>query len=380
MPSQTLHISLEFDPYIPWNRGILRGIEAFARGVPEWRLLRHRMIPGPRIWLDDAAERIDGILSTREKEWAQKTGIPLVRFGSTDPEPGFPVVEVDYQTIGRLADRNLIDSGYRLLALLNTLEAAAQDLGRAAGFCEYAAGEKMDVHGIPLPFARVSDLLNDSAAAAALIQNLKEIEKPVGLFARNLAEAYVLHALVQESGLHIPDEVGMIVGGNDRDLLEALQPPLTSVSRNSYEIGYRAAEALHRLLSGKTVESRIVVRPSGIVDRGSTRLQAIGDAVVQRARSRIRQRIGEPFNVDQLARELGVSGRSLRRRFQAALRHSPVREVQLARIEQAKDLLGNSRASILEIAQRCGFAESCQLSTFFKKETGMTPTAFRGRQ
>jgi AraC-like DNA-binding protein len=379
MSPRLQNISLEFDPYIPWNRGILRGIEAFARGVPEWRLMRHRMIPGPRVWVKDAERRIDGILSTGEKEWAEKTGIPLVRFGAQEPEPGFPVVEVDYDAVGQLAAQELADKGYRSLAVLDTAEGPEQDIQRVAGFREFAARSCIPVYSASPSFQRVSDLLNDPVAAGVVMESLMQGEKPVGLFARNLAEAYVLHSLVLQSGVSIPDEVGLIVGGNDRDLLEALQPPLTSVSRNSFQIGYAAAEALKGLLDGEDVEPSIVIQPAGIVDRGSTNLQAVGDAVVRRARRLIRERLDQPFHVDPLARELGVSGRSLRRRFQAAMRHSPVREVQLARLEKAKELLGSSRISVLEIAQRCGFAESCQLSTFFKVETGMTPTEFRGQ-
>ena len=373
------HISLEFDPYIPWCQGVLRGIEAFAKTVPDWRLLRHRMIPGPRVWLKDAEKRIDGILSTGEKDWAKKSGIPLVRFLTTDAEPGFPVVNADYLKIGRLAARNLIENGYKALALIKAPQEVPQDLLREEGFCRYGAEEKAEVYRLHQKCSKVSELLNDPKAARELMQAIDESNQPVGLFARNLREAYVLYSLILESGLQIPEEVGLIVGGNDRAVLASLQPPITSVGRNSYEIGYKAAETLQKMLAGQPVETMITVPPAGIVDRGSTRLQAIGDKVVQRARTLIRERIHRPLHVDDLARELGVSGRSLRRRFQAALRHSPVREVQIARIEKAKELLGNNRISILDIAQRCGFAESCQLSSFFKKESGITPTEYRSQ-
>lgn len=373
------HISLEFDPYIPWNRGVLGGIEAYARGVPEWRLLRHRLIPGPRLFLDEADKRIDGFLSTGELEWARKTGIPLVRFGPVEPEEGFPVVEVDNREIGRLAARNLIENGYRTIALLEIRELPGHERMREAGFVGGAEASQVEVGILSLVVQSVRQLLNDRLAVGELVRKIAALEKPLGLFARSLAEAYILHSLLSEGGFIIPDEVGLIVGGNDREMLEALQPPLTSVSRNSYEIGYEAARALRDLMRGDAVEPSIVVPPGGVIDRGSTRLQAIGDAVVRKARDLIRQRIDQPLHVDVLARELGVSGRSLRRRFQAALRHSPVREIQLARLETAQDLLANSRVSILEIAQRCGFAESSQLSTFFKAEAGVTPTQFRNR-
>ena len=379
MPPPFQTISLEFDPNLPWNRGVLRGIEAYAVGVPGWRLLRHRLIPGGRVWLKDAAQRIDGILSTGEREWARKNNIPLVRFGATEPEPGFPVVEVDYTEVGRIAANNLIENGYSRLTQLDHPDSHLHDRARKKAFSNYADEHGVAVQTISLESPDVSKLLNDPAAAREIIRLIKQSGEPVGLFACNLREAYVLHSLLEEGGLAIPDEVGLIVGGNDRDLLEALRPKVTSISRNSFQIGYRAAEALHQMLCGRSVAPLIIVPPAGIVDRGSTRLQSIGDETVQRARQLIRQHIGEPFNVDTLARSLGVSSRSLRRRFQGAMHHSPVREVQIARLETAKNLLTSSRMSILEIAQRCGFAESCQLSTFFKAETGMTPTEFRGR-
>jgi transcriptional regulator GlxA family with amidase domain len=55
-----------------------------------------------------------------------------------------------------------------------------------------------------------------------------------------------------------------------------------------------------------------------------------------------------------------------------------VEEVQRVRLERARDLLENSRLSVSQVSEKCGFAEPAQLSRAIKAATGLTPTQFRG--
>jgi AraC family transcriptional regulator len=47
------------------------------------------------------------------------------------------------------------------------------------------------------------------------------------------------------------------------------------------------------------------------------------------------------------------------------------------RVEQAKRRLGETNASIAEIATACGFANQEHLSRLFKRACGTTPAAYR---
>lgn len=51
--------------------------------------------------------------------------------------------------------------------------------------------------------------------------------------------------------------------------------------------------------------------------------------------------------------------------------------VNRARIARAKQLLGNSRLSMAEIASEIGYARQSSFTERFKDEVGMTPTEWR---
>lgn len=80
--------------------------------------------------------------------------------------------------------------------------------------------------------------------------------------------------------------------------------------------------------------------------------------------------------MDVIARDLGMSGRSLRRRLgrERAPYDDLVRE---ARVARAKSMLAESPQSIQEVAYALGFETPAAFSRAFRRWTGMPPSAFR---
>ena len=56
---------------------------------------------------------------------------------------------------------------------------------------------------------------------------------------------------------------------------------------------------------------------------------------------------------------------------------TPSRVITDLRIQKAKELLSATDCSISQIAEDCGFDNVYYFSNAFKKETGMTPSAYR---
>lgn len=83
--------------------------------------------------------------------------------------------------------------------------------------------------------------------------------------------------------------------------------------------------------------------------------------------------------VAEMAEFCGMSLRSFHRRFQENYGLSPVKFLQLHRIEKAKALLAETPLSLEAIAERAGFADMSFFRTVFARETGMTPGQFRRR-
>ena len=98
--------------------------------------------------------------------------------------------------------------------------------------------------------------------------------------------------------------------------------------------------------------------------------------LVQQAVSIIRTDYGRMYGVDELADRLGVTKSHLVRAFHAALGVTPGQYLTDTRIEAARQLL--VRGHTLEVvATLCGFSGANYFCKVFKKETGMTPAAFR---
>jgi AraC-like DNA-binding protein len=82
--------------------------------------------------------------------------------------------------------------------------------------------------------------------------------------------------------------------------------------------------------------------------------------------------------IARAALNLGVSERTLQRRLTEA-GTSFVKELQIARVDEAKRRLIESDDAITSIAIECGFASSQHFSRQFRTVAGVSPTEFRAR-
>lgn len=101
------------------------------------------------------------------------------------------------------------------------------------------------------------------------------------------------------------------------------------------------------------------------------------DSKVAYAMLYIQQYHGEKIDHAQLAATMGYSYDYFRRLFKASTGYSLMQYVVRSRIERAKEMLAHSRDPITQIALECGFFNSSQFCTMFKKETGLSPGRYR---
>jgi transcriptional regulator GlxA family with amidase domain len=80
-----------------------------------------------------------------------------------------------------------------------------------------------------------------------------------------------------------------------------------------------------------------------------------------------------------LARQAGVSERTLRRHFQTELDVSPERYIQQARLTKAMQLLMDRQPyrSVIEVALEVGYSNHSAFSAAFRRFTGRSPAEFR---
>ena len=101
------------------------------------------------------------------------------------------------------------------------------------------------------------------------------------------------------------------------------------------------------------------------------------DAIVEAAINHMILNLYKHITIEQLAEYANLSYVQFLRRFQSACGLSPSDYLAKLRLQKAKQLLEVDDAHIKDIADSCGFANEYYFSNFFRKHTGMSPSAYR---
>lgn len=104
-----------------------------------------------------------------------------------------------------------------------------------------------------------------------------------------------------------------------------------------------------------------------------------GDDAVMRVQRAIAERPEAASGVEALAAAVGLSPRSLARRFRAATGETVVECIQRLRVARARELLEAERLSVEAVARLVGYEDVAFFRRLFRKYTGLTPSAHRQR-
>jgi transcriptional regulator GlxA family with amidase domain len=103
------------------------------------------------------------------------------------------------------------------------------------------------------------------------------------------------------------------------------------------------------------------------------------DPVVARARRFMEDRLSQPLTIAQVCSGLGVSQRTLHRRFRDSQGVSPQAFLQALRISRAKALLQEATEPIDQLAEQCGYLDPASFRKLFARLVGLTPGEYRAR-
>ena len=106
-------------------------------------------------------------------------------------------------------------------------------------------------------------------------------------------------------------------------------------------------------------------------------LLAAGDPTVAAFERHIREHLAGPIRVEEAARDIGVSERTLQRATAATLGMSPVRFVQEVRLEQAVHLLRTTTQTPDSVAAAVGYADAGTLRSLVRRRRNTTLAALR---
>ncbi|MBC9878263.1 helix-turn-helix domain-containing protein [Bradyrhizobium sp. INPA01-394B] len=141
----------------------------------------------------------------------------------------------------------------------------------------------------------------------------------------------------------------------------------------------------------ETVESKETARLSAdyVVIDTAQRTQSIfmpvgyllsEDPLLTKADLLVRRTGKSPMTVKRLAKALGLSERTLNRRFRELTNEPPQAFIMRRRVERARTLLETTAQPIKTIARAAGYEDESSFRKAFRKLTLMSPQAYRARR
>lgn len=373
------------------TQGIMAGITEYMRTRGDWQLI---------LWPDTSLESLEflkkrgckgAFVSVQTSTKAQQLiqiGMPVIAVSTLQNMLHLPYISADPDLVSKMAFEYYFKKNFRNFAYFGLTEARwSQE--RLDYFSRYVshAGLKLDVYrgqqvsiaNELVPFTR---LWIDSAlhkGQQELVDWLRSLAKPAAILASCDMLACHLSNVASEADLKIPDEIAILGINNDQALCNLCDPPLSSITFNLKKAGCDAARLMDKIISGKdSLQGQwISIQPLYVKSRGSTDIYAIDDADVVKAMKYIRLNSFEPLQVDDIARHVCVSKRSLQMKFQKSLGRSVHEEIVHAHFENAKTLLVDTDLPIDKIAVRSGFHYTTNLRRACRELTGMLPHQYR---
>lgn len=360
----------------PFDHAALGGVYRYAQAVG-WHLKLVRIARDPFV-SDVAGLEPDGLIF-RGGNPGELSGlsIPMVRIGFIH-NPTHHSVAGDDRAAGVAVARHFHEQRFRQLVYFNRGDMRQSTL-RARGFTlearqlgipcfRFLIGERTRRRGK----WQLDDQLAD------LADLLRDLPKPIGLFAADDTHGERTLQACQLAGLDVPQDVAIVVQSTDTYFCELSNPPLSSIAADPERIGREAGDLLDRLMqSGPMPPTRILVPPEPLVVRASSNYITVADPLVDEALRLIRERIADLPDVDNLVELLPTSRPTLERRFRQVLGRSPAQELRRARLQTACQLLRQTDHPLVEVAIDAGFGGTPQFCRQFKQETGLTPRAYR---
>ena len=210
---------------------------------------------------------------------------------------------------------------------------------------------------------------------------LQSLPKPCGVMTFEDFAALHLVRLCGLQKLRVPADI-QIVGTDDADICLSCTPHITSLSIQNERIGETLLEtALQFVEKAKPHPPKIVeVSWFNLIPRGTTGPTRSASAAVANALHLMNANAARGINAAKVVRMTRAGTTNFYRQFQDATGKTPAAYLRKLRLEEACRLLSETTASISAIAERCGFSSANYFALFFKRETGLAPSAWRARK
>ena len=193
------------------------------------------------------------------------TRIPTVFIGDIPDTDGICCVSTDNYRAGRIATRELLDSGCTRIAFVGVRNDRVAHINRLKGFmdeCRDRDGVRTSIPQSPMDLGTLERAYTVTADLLSMDFN------PDGIIAVNDHAAMGVMKACAEKGLKIPEDI-RVIGFDDLAYSRLPNIDLTSVAPGKEELIHQAMELVIRMVEKGIVEERGLVTPK-LMRRGTT--------------------------------------------------------------------------------------------------------------
>ncbi len=209
--------------------------------------------------------RIDGLIlapsDAAEIDALRHAGFPVVCFDRPFPGDALPTVLSDNYGGAKAATEHLVAQGYKRILCIG---------GDAKLFTsrKRVRGHRDVVRAANLPYLAELDVQNYASAEAALHRHLSGKEPIDAVFCIKNAITANVYRILRQMEVRVPEAVALL-GYDDFELADALEPPVSVIRQPVVSIATRAAEMLFKALETGCEESVTLTLKVELVARGS---------------------------------------------------------------------------------------------------------------
>ena len=330
----------------------------------------------PRGWVGN------GIIAlVRNQEFAKelrRLQLPVINVSEevVVPKYDFPQVTTDIDASARLGLSHFVDRGFNHFAYAGPM--GYEFVQRHYGcYRDLVAVRGSECPKWDLPPMHVAE--RGWAERMERLQAwLLELPKPVAVFCWGGDSGRTIIDACRYANIPIPHDVAILGSDHNDVLCDASRPSLSGILAPAKQIGWTAARMLDQLMQGKTLsEQEVCLPPDRVIDKLSTDTIAIEDEHMVQALTYIHEHAFQEIKVSDVLHKVPMSRRLMEKKFQKYLGRSPMEEVRRLRIGKARTLLVDTDMPMQAIAEACGYATYNYMTHIFKRETGVSPTAYR---
>jgi LacI family transcriptional regulator len=369
-----------------YGRGLLRGIAQYSKLHGPWLFSM-----GPEFyvkgiehsyqWIKEVGA--DGIIAPL---WDNKIidmivdlGLPAVICGTEKPALHICRVVTDDIAVGRISAEYFLVHGFERFAFCG-FDDAIWSHQRAESFSKTVNKAGFQAYIYRQPKSRNRRTMKGEQNIIA--EWLNSLPRPIAIMACNDDRSQDVLAACRIAGIEVPREAAILGVDNDELICDLSYPQLSSIATSTERAGYETARVLDKLMAGQQItetEKVVLISPLQVVTRQSTDITAIEDPKVAEAVHYIRKHSSKVIQVGDVAEAVGLSRRALEQRFRKILAHSVHEEIKYARIHQMANMLVDTNLSISQIASLLGYPDASNVSRYFKKHKGISPSDYRSK-